>query len=193
MVAADTSKDRPHPVYYLPHHGVLRENSHTIKLRVVFNGFSRTNNGRSLNDILHAGAKIQTDKSEVLLWTRTHRILFSTDIEKMFRQIAVHPEDWDLQRIFWREEDRLIVYRLTTITYGLNCAPFLALRALQQLVTDEGHRFPKVVVPLTKGRYVDDIFGGADSISEAKETVQQLILLCEAGRFPLQKWNSNCP
>ncbi|KMQ86610.1 bel12-ag transposon polyprotein [Lasius niger] len=191
IMVADTSKDRSSPVYYLPHHGVLRES--TTKLRVVFNGSSRTSNGCSLNDILHAGAKFQTDISEVLLWTRTHRILFSTDIEKMFRQIAVHPEDWDLQKIFWRDKDRLTVYRLTTVTYGLNCAPFLALRALQQLVTDERHRFPKAVVPLTKGRYVDDIFGEADSILEAKETVQQLILLCKAGRFPLQKWNSNCP
>lgn len=74
------------------------------------------------------------------------------------------------------------------MTYGLNCAPFLALRTIQQLVDDEGHRFPKAIVPMTKRRYV---FGGAESITKAKEMVQQLILLCEAGRFPLQKWSSN--
>lgn len=193
MVAADTFDHQTSPVYYLPHLGVLRESSRTTKLRVVFNASSRTSNGVSLNDILHAGAKLQTDISEILLWTRTHRILFSTDIEKMFRQIAVHQQDWDLQRIlWWGQEGHPSAYRLTTVTYGLNCAPFLALRTVQQLVTDEGRRFPKAIVPLTKGRYVDDIFGGAETIPEAKEIVQQLILLCEAGRFPLQKWNSNC-
>lgn len=57
---------------------------------------------------------------------------------------------------------------------------------------DEGHRFPKAVAPLTKGRYVDDIFGGADSISELTEIANQLTLLCKADGFPLQKWNSNC-
>lgn len=146
-----------------------------------------------MNDILHPGPKLQTDISEILLWARTHRILFSTDIEKMYRQIAVHQEDWDLQRLLWKDLDGHIkVYRLTTVTYGLNCAPFLALRTVQQLIVDEGHRFPKAVVPLSRGRYVDDIFGGAETISEAKEVVHQTKQLCEAGRFPLQKWNSNC-
>lgn len=193
MMLVDISGNNNSPIHYLPHHGVLRESSRTTKLRVVFNGSSRTNSGYSLNDLLHAGAKLQTDISDILIWIRTHRFLFSTDIVKMFRQIALNPDDWDLQRILWRSsENQLVAFRLTTVTYGLVCAPFLALRALQQLVTDEGHRFPKAVIPLTKGRYVDDIFGGADSISEVKEIVNQLIQLCAAGGFPLQKWSSNC-
>lgn len=193
MVLADPSTNKASPVYYLPHLGVLRENSPTTKLRVVFNGSSRSSSGLSLNDILHAGQKLQADITEILLWIRTHRVLFTTDIVKMFRQIAVHEDDWDLQRILWREQDdRLVAYRLTTVTYGLNCAPYLALRTVQQLVQDEGHRFPKAITPLTKGRYVDDIFGGADSIVEVKEIIQQLTLLCGAGQFPLQKWSSNC-
>lgn len=168
--------------------------SRSTKLRVVFNGSSRTNNSLSLNEILYLGVKLQTDILEILLWSRTHRILFTTDIVKMFRQIAVHPDDWDLQRILWQDEHGdLIHYQLTTVSYGLTSAPFLALRTLKQLVMDEGDRFPKVVTPLTKGRYVDDIFGGADSLLEAKEIVQQLQQLCEAGGFPLQKWNSNDP
>ncbi|KMQ88503.1 pao retrotransposon peptidase superfamily [Lasius niger] len=151
MVTADIFENQVSPVYYLPHLGVLRENSRTTKLRVVFNGSSRTSSGLSLNNILHAGAKLQTDISEILLWTRTHKILFSTDIVKMFRQIAVQEDDWDLQRILWHGQDgRPVAYRLTTVTYGLNCAPFLALRTIQQLVNDEGHRFPKAIIPLTK-------------------------------------------
>lgn len=47
------------PVFYLPHHGVLREQSLSTKLRVVFNGSSRSDNGVSLNDILYSGAKLQ--------------------------------------------------------------------------------------------------------------------------------------
>ncbi|GAB1869290.1 Gag-pol protein [Camponotus japonicus] len=46
---------------------------------------------------------------------------------------------------------------------------------------------------MTEGRYVDDIFGGADSPSEARDIIQQLTRLCDAGGFPLQKWSSNCP
>lgn len=180
------------PTYYLPHHGVLREKSATTKLRVVFNGSAHTSTGTSLNDILHTGAKLQKNVADVLLWSRTHRYIFSIDIVKMFRQIEVHLEDRDLQRIFWINSNKTIEsYRLTTVTYGLNCAPFSTLRCMQQLVTDEGHRHPAAIPPLTKGRYVD-IIGGADTIAEAEEIKNQLTLLCKAGCFPLQKWKSNC-
>ncbi|XP_036142858.1 uncharacterized protein LOC118645585 [Monomorium pharaonis] len=193
MVAANNIEESSSAVFYLPHHGVIQESSSTTKLRVVFNGSSQSSSGLSINSILHAGAKLQTDIAEVLLWSKTHRILFATDMVKMYRQIAVHRDNWDLQRILWYDkENRPVDYQLTTVTYGFSCAPFLALRTIQQL-EDEGSRFPKAIVLLTKGRYVDDIFGEAESITETKEIVRQLTQLCQAGQFPLQKWNSNCP
>lgn len=88
MIEVDSSDYTPF-VHYLPHNGILWENSRTTKLRVVFNGSSRTSNGLSLNDILHADAKLQTDMCDILLWTRTHKVLFSTNIVKIFCQIAV--------------------------------------------------------------------------------------------------------
>lgn len=92
-------------VYYLLHHGVLKEQNGTIKIRVVFNASSRTSNGISLNDILHSETKLQTNIADVLLWTRTHRFLFSTDIVRMLRQVAVHPDDWIYQSILWLRPD----------------------------------------------------------------------------------------
>ncbi|XP_063994272.1 uncharacterized protein LOC135171574 [Diachasmimorpha longicaudata] len=168
----------PAIAYYLPHHGVLRTDAITTKLRVVFNGSSPSSSGLSLNDILYPGEKLQVDTMNVLTWLRRHRFTFGTDIVKMFRQIANH---------------ELIIYRLTTVTYGLNCSPWLSLRVLQQLAEDEGHRYPAAVEPLTKGRYVDDIYGGADTVHRLKEIAWQLQGLCEAGGFPLQKWSTNCP
>ncbi|XP_063984105.1 uncharacterized protein LOC135166075 [Diachasmimorpha longicaudata] len=187
-----SEESEPSVSYYLPHHGVLREDSITTKLRVVFNGSSKTTSGVSLNDILHAGGKLQTEGSDVLIWLRTFRLIVGTDIVKMFRQIKVHQEDWDLQRILWKDEEgKIITYQLTTVTYGQTCAPWLALRVLQQLVEDEGHQYPLAAVSLSKGRYVDDIYGGADSEEQLKELINQLINLCMAGGMPLQKWISN--
>lgn len=85
------------------------------------------------------------------------------------------------------------VVSFTTVTYGLNCSPYLVLKTLLQLVEDEGHRFSLAVPSLIQGRYVDDIFGGADSIEETKLIMNQLTQLCNAGGFPLQKWHSNSP
>lgn len=55
------------PMFYLPHHEVLRDDNPSTKLRVVFNGSSPSSSGVSLNDILYSGAKLQSDLSEVLL------------------------------------------------------------------------------------------------------------------------------
>lgn len=193
LVPVSTSAPEPEVSCYLPHHGVLKDSSLTTKLRVVFNGSSTTSSGKSLNDILHSGGKLQTDLFDVLLFFRLHRYVFSGDIEKFYRQIKVHPDDWKFQRILWYTNSKIVVYELTTDTYGLACAAFLALRAFQQLIFDEGIKYPLALQALSRGRYVDDIVGGSNTIEEARTQIDQIINLCMAGGFPIQKWISNHP
>ncbi|XP_071653055.1 uncharacterized protein, partial [Temnothorax longispinosus] len=66
---------------------------------VVFNGLSASTSGRSLNDLMHTGVKLHLDVTDVLLWIRQFRHLVATDITKMYRQINVHEDDWNLQRV----------------------------------------------------------------------------------------------
>ncbi|XP_071578007.1 uncharacterized protein [Temnothorax nylanderi] len=180
-----------HAQYYLPHHGVLKPDSATTKLRVVFNGSSASTSGRSLNDIMYTGAKLHLDITDVLLWIRQFRHLVATDITKMYRQINVHKDDWNLQRVLWiNKQLKEVENYLTTVTYGTKGAPFLAVRTLLQLVKDEGHKFPLAVPPLTEGRYVDDTFGGADTVQQVIQIALQLKSLCMAGGFPLSKWHA---
>ncbi|XP_011493816.1 PREDICTED: uncharacterized protein LOC105359038 [Ceratosolen solmsi marchali] len=177
--------------YYLPYHGVLNPGSSTTKLRVVFNGSSPSSAGLSLNDIMHRGANLNPDIIDVPIWIRKHRYLFSTDITKMYRQILVHQDDWDLQRILWMDEQgNEVIYQLTTVTYGTRAPPFLAVQTLLQLIQDEGDNYPLAIPSLKYGRYVDDIFGGADNLSQLVETATQLRDLCMAGGFLLAKWHS---
>ncbi|XP_071652994.1 uncharacterized protein [Temnothorax longispinosus] len=154
MKRVDKNLIEPNRVYYMPHHGVYREQSLSTKLRVVFNGSSKTTTGYSLNQILHAGAKLQINLFNVLIWFRVFRYVFFADIEKMYRQIRVHPDDWDFQRIVWID--------------------FLALRAFEQLILDEGHRFPLAMPTMKKGRYIDDFFGGEDTIEKTQLVIEQL-------------------
>ena len=94
-----------------------------------------------LNDYFAAGPALQSDLSLVLLNWRRFRYVFTADIVKMFRQIRVAPQDQDLQRVLWPPAARLD-YKLTTVTYGTACAPYLAIRTLLQLARDERERFP---------------------------------------------------
>ncbi|XP_024878200.1 uncharacterized protein LOC112458683, partial [Temnothorax curvispinosus] len=78
---------------YLPHHGVIREDSTTTRLRVVINASSVISNGTSLNDHLHVGPKKQTDISAIIARWRRYRYVYSADIAKMYRQILVDLRD----------------------------------------------------------------------------------------------------
>jgi hypothetical protein len=62
----------------------------------------------------------------------------------MYRQISIAPNDREFQRIIWRSSsgDALKDYYLNTVTYGVCSAPFLAIRMLLQLASDEQLRFP---------------------------------------------------
>ncbi|XP_039303368.1 uncharacterized protein LOC120357277 [Solenopsis invicta] len=148
---------------YLPHHGVLREASSTTKLRVVFNGSTTTASGESLNRSLLVGPNLLPPLADVLLKWRRHRYVLATDVEKMFRQILVHSEDHNLQRILWRcsTRDEVAEFCLTTVTYGLACAPFLAMRTLRQLADDEAESYPLGSRALREDAYMDDVLTGA--------------------------------
>ncbi|GFV78858.1 integrase catalytic domain-containing protein [Trichonephila clavipes] len=118
--------------YYIPHHGVLRPEKLTTKLRIVFNGSSPTTTGISLNDIL-LKSEVKEDVFETISRFRRHKFAFTTEIQKMYRQILINPDQQDLQRIIWKHglDAEIVTYRLKTVTYGLSNAPFLAIRNLQ--------------------------------------------------------------
>nr|XP_022908846.1 uncharacterized protein LOC111420154 isoform X2 [Onthophagus taurus] len=181
------------PNFYLPHHGVIRESSTTTKLRVVFNGSQKTSSGLSLNDCLHTGPKLQSELVDVLLRWRRHPVAFACDLEKMYRQIDVHQDDWQFQRIVWRENpsEPLQSYDLTTVTYGLSCAPYLAIRCIRQLAEEHVEEQPLGSSALFRDTYVDDIISGANDIDEVQELIFQLNRVLTAGGFLARKWISN--
>lgn len=81
---------------------------------------------------------------------------------------------------------------MNTVTFGLSCAPYLALRTLLQLAHDEEHRFPIGAKILKENMYVDDALVGIHSISEGIVAREQLIAILQTAGFDLRKWASNC-
>lgn len=193
MTPLNFTRDTHTDNYYLPHHGVINENSSSTKLRVVFDASQSSSNGKSLNDVLLKGPPLHTEIFENLLRFRTYRVAVSADICKMYRQIRISEDDRKYQRIFWRENptDPLITFKLNTVTYGLVSSPFLALRTVQQLCTDEKDNFPDAAKIAKTHFYVDDFLAGADSVSNAKSLVTEMQRLMDSGCLPLRKWSSS--
>lgn len=178
----------------LPHHAVIKEDSLTTKVRIVFDASAKTSNGRSLNDILCIGPALQNDLSTVLLNWRLCKYVFCTDMQKMYRCIDMHPDDINYQRILWKDKDNNIrEYCLNTVTFGTAPAPYLAIRTMQQLADDEKHRFPLAERVLKSEIYVDDILSGSHSIESTLDIRNQLIAALQSAKFELRKWSSNVP
>ncbi|XP_058816087.1 uncharacterized protein LOC131679391 [Topomyia yanbarensis] len=182
------------PQYYLPHHAVMKLDSTTTKLRTVFDASCRSKSGISLNDVLLPGPTIQDTLVTIVLRFRIHQLVISADIEKMYRQILVHPTDQPLQRILWRDvpETPLKSYQLRTITYGTSSAPFLATRVLQKLADDEGQHFPLAEPAVRHDFYVDNLLSGSDDAESLAVTCNQLIAMLACAGLPLRQWSSNC-
>ncbi|UYV75619.1 hypothetical protein LAZ67_13000765, partial [Cordylochernes scorpioides] len=126
---------------------------------------------------------------------RTFFVALSADIEKMYRQILIHTDDSNYQRVLWRDSpsDAIQEYKLTTITYGTACAPYLAIRTLHQLADDEAMNYPVASEIVKRDIYVDDLLTGAYTVEEAQVLIRQIIALLAEGGFPIRKWVSNSP
>ncbi|XP_033218069.1 uncharacterized protein LOC117173539 [Belonocnema kinseyi] len=183
------------PGFYLPHHAVIKEDSTTTKIRVVFDGSVKTSLGVLFNDSLMVGPTIQADIFILLTRFRYHAYALTADIEKMYRQVLVHPDDAVCQKILFREDpnDILKECSLDTVTKGTSCAPFLAIRALSQLSEDKGVKHPIAANVLKKDFYVDDLLTGAKTHAEAKFLRDDITAFLQKGGFPLRKWASNDP
>ncbi|XP_058817486.1 uncharacterized protein LOC131680793 [Topomyia yanbarensis] len=179
--------------FYLPHHPVIKKESTTTKIRVVFDGSAKTTSGHSLNDLLQVGPVLQDELISIVLRFRLFHVAIVADIEKMYRQILVHPDDQPLQRIFWRFDpsEELTEYQLSTVTYGLAPSSFLAIRTLYSLADDYERDFPAAAVAIKKGFYVDDFLHGAPSVESAIQLRDEMCELLHKGGFRLRKWCSN--
>lgn len=178
--------------YILPHHCVLKESTST-KLRCVFNASAKDASGKSLNELLLPGPKLQADIDHILIRFRFHNVALCGDIKMMFRQIGIHPDDTKFQHILWRSSsaEPLQEYEISRLVYGMTSSSFLAQRTLRQLAADEGHRFPNAATALVQDFYMDDYVGGAPSVIAAKLLRQELTELLDAGCLPLRKWSSS--
>ncbi|XP_051157988.1 uncharacterized protein LOC127279591 [Leptopilina boulardi] len=187
----------PHdpPPYYIAHHGIWRNADGKPKLRVVFNASRPSTTGLSANQLLHTRPKLQINLATILMRWRFFRVVFVADIEMMYRMILIDERDVDLQRIVWKrpEDDKVTHFQLLTLTYGMSCSPYLALRTMQQLATDEEASFPDAARIIRKNTHVDDVFSGADDEASAAQLKSQLISMLLTAGFHLKKWISNHP
>ena len=171
--------------WYLPHYPVFH--SHKAgKVRRVLNGAAKFH-GVSLNSKLLTGPDLLQTLIHVLMRFRQHPYAVSADIEGMFLQVGVIPEDRPSLRFLWREEPAtdVAVYQYVRRIFGSKGSPTCANYALQQTARDNRIQFLEAVNSVENHFYMDDYLESSPTVNEATQKAQDLVEILAKGGFTL--------
>lgn len=179
--------------YFIPHHGVLKQESSTTKLRIVLDASAKTHTGFSLNDLLYAGPNLQTDLFLLLLNFRLFPIALTADIKQMYLQLEVNPTHRKFLKILFRfkADDKLKTFQFNRLPFGLKCSPYLAMKTLRYLAAEDSTNYPEASQIVNSRLYMDDLVHSVMDEHTAKRLSWDLIELLRPAGFNLVKWNSN--
>ncbi|XP_065068368.1 uncharacterized protein LOC135693738 [Rhopilema esculentum] len=161
-------------IHYLSHHGVVRKEHDTTKLRIVFDGSAKSQpNQLSLNDCLQLGDNYMPSLFDTLLRFRAHSVAMTSDIEKAFLQIEIKPADRDSLRFLWfddinKENPSIIQLRWGRLAFGLKPSPSILGATIRQHFSSFEDEYPKVVKVLSR-LYADDMSCSVKLTEEALE------------------------
>ena len=180
--------------WFLPHHPVFHPKK-PGKVRVVFDCAAKYR-GVSLNDVLLQGPDMTNTLIGVLTRFRQERIAIMADIESMFYQVRVRPDDSHVLRFLWwpggNLESRPEEYQMRVHLFGAVSSPSCANFALRKTAEDNLHEFDfEVINTVKRNFYVDDCLNSVPGENEAIRLTADLRRLLEKGGFNLTKWVSN--
>ncbi|XP_064462619.1 uncharacterized protein LOC135373328 [Ornithodoros turicata] len=191
-----TNCAKPGRIHYMPHRAVVRNESSTTKVRVVFDASSHAPGVPSLNDHLEKGPKLGADLIPVLLRFRLHNVAITADIQKAFLQIGIKEEDRDALRFLWFSQapsqnnphPDVQCWRMTRVPFGTTSSPFLLTATLQHHLRSVDEPDRDLVNKLIDAFYVDDLLLGVANDEEGKKIVQRAQDLLEKAGMKLSKW-----
>ena len=128
--------------WYFPHHPVLNPNTPN-KVRRVLNGAALFR-GHSLNKALLTGPDLLQNLLKSIIRFRENVIAACADIEGMFFQVSVLPDDQPSLRFLWHEDPTsdVVVYQYMRHVFGSKDSPTCANYALQRTGHDNCDKFP---------------------------------------------------
>lgn len=184
-------------VHYLPHHGVIRKDKVTTKLRVVYDGSATTTmRQHSLNDCLLTGPNFIPQIFDMLVKFRLNRVGLVADIEKAFLMVGVNEEDRDMLRFLWFKnikdpDPEIMKLRFCRLVFGLRPSPAILGATIKHHLESCKQQNPEITERLKDSLYVDDFVSGAEDDEKAFEVYKGAREVMSRGGFNLRKWHSN--
>ena len=194
-VLTQPEREVSHQVHYLPHHGVIRQDKTTSKLRIVYDASARST-GPSLNECLYTGPRFGQSIFDILLRFRFQHVALIGDIEKAFLMVSVRERDRDSLRFLWvpnpdDENPGIATFRFSRVVFGVSSSPFLLNATINHHMETYRDSDPVFVDKFLSSIYVDDLVTGSVDVDSTYELyTKSRIRLAKAG-FKLRKFVTN--
>ena len=185
-----TEEEKRETKWILPHFPVIKRDSETTKVRIVFDAAAKVR-GLSLNDVLETGPKLQNELFDILLRFRKNPIAIVCDIQEMYLQIEVGESDRKYLRFWWRKDGDLQMYEYRRLVFGLNTSPFLAQLVSQENAKRVTDQYPRAVDTILKSTYMDDSLDSVCTEEEGVQLQKDLAAVWGIAGMKAHKWMSN--
>ena len=116
--------------------------------------------GRCLNDATMKGKVDTLDLLRMLLRFQINQVGFSGDLKQFYPSIALHPSQWNLQRVLWREglsfDSPIEEIVILTLIFGVRAVSALTEKALIMLAEFVEKMNVRLAELLKDDRFVDE-------------------------------------
>ena len=158
--------------HFFPWRCVYKEDSLSTPVRIVVDP---TMSG--LNLILAKGENKLGKIHEILLRLRTYKHIWTSDISKLYNQLTLNPSSYPYSLFLYDDEldpdKEPEIWVMTSAWYGAGSSGGQSECALAQVAEIAAEQFPTAVEPLTKGRFVDDLSHGANTVKDRDTQIDQ--------------------
>ena len=178
------------PVFYLHHHEILKPESESTPLRIVFNS-SLNYKGHKLNDYWAKGPDMLNELLGILIRFRQGLIAVAGDLSKMYNAVELELLEQHTHRFVWRggnEGKAPEHYALSALGFGDRPSGIIAMLALRKTAEIKEEEFPEVKRVIERNTYVDDIVHSVDSKVEAEKLMHDINSVLDEGSFKIKHW-----
>ena len=190
LMTTDEAKRRTNKTNYLCYFPIKKMTSNTTKVRVVFDGAAEYE-GTSINKNLLKGPNYLVSLVGVLLRFRQKPVPLCADIEKMYHQVRLAPEDREAFRFLYRPPGATgppLTYQMLVHVFGAVSSPATCLFAMNRAVEETKAQFPEAERLVKSSFYVDNMLTSFETESEALNGARQVHAALATRGFNLTQW-----
>ena len=178
------------PIHYIAHHDVLKPDSKSTPVRIVFNS-SANYKGHVLNDYWAKGPDLLNNLLGILIRFRENEVGFIGDVKKMYHTVKTKTIEQHTHRFLWRDMNtnrNSDTYVIQRVSFGDKPSGAIATVSMRKTAELGKNNSPYAANVIMCNSYMDDIIDSVKDEHHAKKVTGEIEKLLSKGRFKIKGW-----